>query len=102
MPHVDRRNRIAMMRANGWTISQISEVEGIGKKGVWHYTKDMPKVWKWTPQRAHNKGMRLGGWKHVTNDALEVIAKEMRGNETIIACMARLVVAMSEKEKEEP
>lgn len=98
---MERRERIARMRAEGLRNKEIAAIEGISTSGVWHYTKDMPKVIKWNHARAHNNGMRLGGWRHVTIDALALVAKEIRGDETIIACLSRIAVAWCKQNKKE-
>lgn len=96
-----RREKIAELWHNGMTINEIAKIQGISPSGVFYYTKTMPKKWFWNKQRAVSKGVKIGGWKNVPDEVIAIAIKEIRGDETIIACLSRLVASMSQK-KEEP
>ena len=97
----ERRERAIAMRADGMTLQQIARSIRASKSTVHRMVGDMKRPM--TVKRAMDwrNGFALGKWSSMTDPAMAVVQKEIRGDETVIACMARLVVAMSEK-KEEP
>ena len=98
----DERREIAIaMRESGATLNDIASRVKASKTTVHMWCGNMQRPI--TVKRASDSrnGFRLGKWSSMTDPAMAVVAKEIRGRETVIACMARLIVAMSEK-KEEP
>ena len=89
-PH---RDAIRMMYADGVRHVVISRRLGVSVAVVARAVRDMPRVRVLTVARAiRGAGYRFGSSGSVGPDCMAVVAAKIRGNETILDCMARLVV----------
>lgn len=97
----DRRARVVDMYMSGMTVSAISKAMGIQCKTV---SGDLSGIKRrpLNPKYVRDKlGLSLGVGADVTPDALDIIARKIRRGETILSCMARLIVQDGCRDKKE-
>ena len=96
---MSKRDQVISMWMAGHTRRSIAAATGLTPKGVYHYTKDVMRPKRWNPINMQTKGVNLGRWHHMTDEACNLVMKKIRGTETVIACMARIIVEMSKQEE---
>lgn len=83
------------MWADGKSARQIIVDTGLTRSSVYRIVAVAPRE-----RDTMAKWMRAG-WAgtahHITPDAVAIVMKNIRGNETIISCLSRLVVQMSDQ-----
>ena len=93
---MDRREAAIRLRKRGLSMQQIANELHASTSSVHAWVKHIRKPL--TYARAARKGYKMGDSRDLVIGSLDVVAKEIRRNETIIACMSRLVAAMSQEE----
>ena len=93
---MERREIAEAMRRDGVNLEAIAREVRASKTTVHRWVRHIKKPL--TYDTAKKKGYLMGSSKDLHPNVMPVIAKEIRGNETIIACMSRLVAAMSQDE----
>lgn len=96
-----RRAEIVRMYGEGMTVAAIARQLGIhystASEAIANVRVKPISLRSWRDKM----GLRLGVLDEVTPDALAVIAKKIKRGETILACMARLIVQDGCRDKKE-
>lgn len=94
---MDKREAARGMRQDGATIREIVETLGVTRYSATKWTADIRRPLTWSKARK-SIGLRLGGSADLDGATLDLVAKKIRGDETIIACLSRLAVARCAEE----
>jgi transposase-like protein len=89
----EMRAKVLRMFRDGMRICDIIRTTGITSNRVNWYLKDEPRTRKTTVAACRASRLYpLGKWDSMTDAAMAIVAAKIKGKETVIACMARLIV----------
>jgi DNA-binding CsgD family transcriptional regulator len=90
---LERRATSIRMYRDGMKIIDIARKLKVKHDVIRHDLKDEPRRRQTTVKHCRKSGgYHLGQWSHMTDAAMAIVAAKIKGNETVIACMARLIV----------
>lgn len=80
------------MYAEGMSVKEISRVTGMSLGACYRGVHRCGKVKGISAAYAvKSGGYEMGTWAEITRETMQVVAKNIRPNETIVGCMVRIV-----------